>query len=191
MRVLAGLIHKIGLIAPEQVNLAGAGLIAYKQFSATPAAATADLRTLTDGGSTRRAAAAGQFDNAAQFARITSSRWPTIDFVGVWDTVASVIVPRPDRFCLRPQPGGAGLHAANPSVKIFRQAIAIDERRCMFRLKPWDDPQDISGATATSPTRRSEPQDILQVWFAGVHCRHRRRLSGSRERRSRNIRCSG
>jgi hypothetical protein len=38
------------------------------------------------------------FHNAAQFARITSSRWPTIKFVGVWDTVASVIVPRPDRF---------------------------------------------------------------------------------------------
>ena len=33
VRVLAGLIHKVGLIAPEQVNLAGSGLIAYKQFS--------------------------------------------------------------------------------------------------------------------------------------------------------------
>ena len=33
VRVLAGLIHKVGLITPEQVNLAGSGLIAYKQFS--------------------------------------------------------------------------------------------------------------------------------------------------------------
>ena len=33
VRVLAGLIHKIGLISPEQVNLAGSGLTAYKQFS--------------------------------------------------------------------------------------------------------------------------------------------------------------
>ena len=33
VRVLAGLIHKVGLISPQQVNLAGSGLIAYKQFS--------------------------------------------------------------------------------------------------------------------------------------------------------------
>ena len=37
VRVLAGLIHKIGLITPEQVNLAGSGLIAYKQFSSDEA----------------------------------------------------------------------------------------------------------------------------------------------------------
>ncbi|WP_413776505.1 phospholipase effector Tle1 domain-containing protein [Rhodopseudomonas sp. P2A-2r] len=29
----------------------------------------------------------------------------------------------------------------NPSVKAFRQAIAIDERRRMFRLHSWDEPQ--------------------------------------------------
>src|SRR6201996_5860034 len=35
VRVLAGLIHKVGLISPEQANLAGLGLVAYKQYSAT------------------------------------------------------------------------------------------------------------------------------------------------------------
>ena len=35
VRVLAGLIHKIGLISPEQANLAGSGLVAYKQYSGT------------------------------------------------------------------------------------------------------------------------------------------------------------
>jgi len=33
VRVLAGLIHKVGLISPQQVNLAGSGLTSYKQFS--------------------------------------------------------------------------------------------------------------------------------------------------------------
>src|SRR6201992_4223396 len=33
VRVLAGLIHKIGLLSPQQCNLAGAALTAYKQFS--------------------------------------------------------------------------------------------------------------------------------------------------------------
>ena len=80
------------------------------------------------------------FDNAAQFARITSTRWPTIHFVGVWDTVASVIVPRPDRLYW-PTLEELAFTLQNPSVKTFRQAISIDERRCMFRLKKWDEPQ--------------------------------------------------
>src|ERR1700760_1515523 len=35
VRVLAGLIHKIGLIAPQQANLGGSGMVAYKQYSGT------------------------------------------------------------------------------------------------------------------------------------------------------------
>ena len=166
VRVLAGLIHKIGLITPEQVNLAGSGLIAYKQFSSDEAPKLrARFKSAIE-------VAAGEdavqtaFDNAAQFARITSSRWPTIRFVGVWDTVASVIVPRADRFYW-PSLEELAFTLVNPSVQTFRQAISIDERRCMFRLKKWDDPQTFK------PVRFNDvhaaPQDILQVWFAGVH----------------------
>ena len=55
----------------------------------------------------------------------------------------------------------------NPSVQTFRQAISIDERRCMFRLKKWDDPQTYKHNRFNDA--HAEPQDILQVWFAGVH----------------------
>jgi len=145
VRVLAGFMHKVGLLWPAQRHLSGAALTAYKQTSA---------------------AGPGAPDTAAQFARIVGSRAPTIKFLGVWDTVASVIVPRPDRYytfdlqtLLNTQ--------ANPSVHIFRQASAIDERRRMFRLQPWD-----SGQTFC-PNRfdgtKGTPQDAQQVWFAGVH----------------------
>jgi uncharacterized protein (DUF2235 family) len=106
------------------------------------------------------------FDNAAQFARITSTRWPTIRFVGVWDTVASVIVPRADRFYW-PSLEELAFTIVNPSVQTFRQAISMDERRCMFRLKKWDDPQTYKHNRFNDA--HAEPQDILQVWFAGVH----------------------
>ena len=106
------------------------------------------------------------FDNAAQFARITSARWPTIRFVGVWDTVASVIVPRADRFYW-PSLEELAFTLVNPSVQTFRQAISMDERRCMFRLKKWDDPQTYKHNRFNDA--HAEPQDILQVWFAGVH----------------------
>ena len=75
-------------------------------------------------------------------------------------------MPRPDRFYW-PSLEELAFTLQNPSVKTFRQAISIDERRCMFRLKKWDEPQTFT------PNRfndaHAEPQDILQVWFAGVH----------------------
>ena len=167
VRVLAGLIHKVGLISPQQVNLAGSGLIAYKQFSSDVVPKLGpDWRALTDAGDEDGPIAATPFDNAAQFARITSTRWPTINFTGVWDTVASVIVPRADRLYW-PSLEELAFTLQNPSVQIFRQAISIDERRCMFRLKKWDEPQTFTHNRFNDA--HAEPQDIKQVWFAGVH----------------------
>jgi uncharacterized protein (DUF2235 family) len=167
VRVLAGLIHKVGLITPEQVNLAGSGLIAYKQFSSDEAPKLrAKFKSAVDAAAAEDTLPQTAFDNAAQFARITSTRWPTIRFVGVWDTVASVIVPRADRFYL-PSLEELAFTLLNPSVQTFRQAISMDERRCMFRLKKWDDPQTYKHNRFNDA--HAEPQDILQVWFAGVH----------------------
>lgn len=169
-RVLAGLIHKVGLLAPEQRNLADAALTAYKQASSAsvvqaPQGAIGS-HTL-DEDDEPRAPAATRDDPASQFARIVSSRWPTIKFLGVWDTVASVIVPRADRFYAFSLEKLA-FTQENPSVKVFRQAIAIDERRRMFRLQPWREPQTFMHNRFSS-TNNAEPQDALQVWFAGVH----------------------
>lgn len=167
VRVLAGLIHKIGLVSRQQVNLAGSGLTAYKQFSGDGSQAGLNLKSLTDtGGDDDGPFAASHNDQAAQFARILSTRWPTIHFVGVWDTVASVIVPRPDRLYL-PSLQELAFTLQNPSVKTFRQAISIDERRCMFRLKAWDDPQTFTHNRFNDIN--AEPQSVKQVWFAGVH----------------------
>jgi uncharacterized protein (DUF2235 family) len=56
---------------------------------------------------------------------------------------------------------------ANPSVKIFRQACSIDERRSVFRLKKWNEPQTFASSRFNDAI--VEPQDIKQVWFAGAH----------------------
>lgn len=149
-RVLAALIHKIGVLFPQQMNLAGSALTAYKQSIERED----ELVQTKD-------------DRAAQFARITSTRWPTIRFLGVWDTVASVIVPRPDRFytfSLQTLP----YTRKNPSVQVFRQAASLDERRRMFRLEPWL-PNQTFMKNRFSKTNNSEPQDARQVWFPGVH----------------------
>jgi uncharacterized protein (DUF2235 family) len=164
VRVLAGLIHKIGLVSPQQANLAGIGLTAYKQYSSDePEAAESEAPEAADEDGPLPAT---RDDRATQYARILSTRWSSIRFVGVWDTVASIIVPRPDRLYW-PSTEELAFTLANPSVKCFRQALAIDERRSMYRPKIWREPQIFAhnrfNGTGT------EPQDIRQVWFAGVH----------------------
>lgn len=80
--------------------------------------------------------------------KATFSRSCRIHFVGVWDTVSSVgwlYTPLTLPFT-----------ASDPDIQIGRHAVSIDERRCAFRQNLWrPDP--------------STPQDIRQVWFAGVH----------------------
>lgn len=83
---------------------------------------------------------------AEQFKRTLSRNCP-IHFVGVWDTVSSVgwiydpvVLP---------------FIGQNPLIRMGRQALSVDERRCMYEGRLWG--QALSG------------QDIKQVWFAGVH----------------------
>jgi len=167
VRMLAALIHKIGLLYPQQDNLADAALAVYKQLDAGIERDRPSSVAGSDDDSEETATVAPD-DRAFQFARTASTRWVTVHFVGVWDTVASVIVPRPDRFYAFSLQELA-FTRQNPSVKVFRQAIAIDERRRLFRLDRWDDPQTFM-FNRFSRTNNSQPQDIWQVWFAGVHC---------------------
>jgi uncharacterized protein (DUF2235 family) len=144
VRALAGFIHMVGLIRPEQINIADYALTAYK-----------------------RASAQKKFQIAWDFGRVTAARRVTIHFVGVWDTVASMIVPRPDRLYL-PSLRTLPYTRTNPSVRVFRHAMAIDEKRRMFRLNKWVDPQPFIADPFIQPPA-SVPQDIDQLWFAGVH----------------------
>jgi len=142
VRAVAGLIHLLGVLAPEQSNLATYALTAYK-----------------------RASEKDDLSIAWNFRRIIGGRRAPIAFMGVWDTVASVIVPRHDRLFV-PSLQTLPYTRRNPSVRVFRHAMAIDERRRMFRVNHWQVPQDY----VRNPFRGLRaPQDIKQVWFAGVH----------------------
>jgi uncharacterized protein (DUF2235 family) len=140
VRALAGFINMVGLLPPDQANIADYGLVAYKRSSEKN-----DLHLAWDFGS------------------ITGGRAIAVKFVGVWDTVASMIVPRWDR--LYPTLQTLPYTRQNKSVQIFRQAMAIDERRRMFRLNRWMDPQSYFANRFGT----AAPQYIKQVWFAGVH----------------------
>jgi uncharacterized protein (DUF2235 family) len=70
-----------------------------------------------------------------------------VHFVGVWDTVDSVGWIY--------SPLKVPFESSNPSIRIGRQALAIDENRCLFTPNLWEP----AGAG----------QDFKQVWFAGAH----------------------
>lgn len=140
VRALAGLIHMIGLLRPEQLNLCDYALTAYKRASSED-----DLGIVW------------------RFARVIGARPIAIDFLGVWDTVASVLLPRRDRFFI-PSMSFLPYTKQNPSVRVFRHAAAIDERRRMFRLYGWKDGQSFMPSSGNA-----QFQDAKTVWFAGVH----------------------
>jgi uncharacterized protein (DUF2235 family) len=143
VRVLAGFIHMVGLLHYDHLNVVKYALTAYK-----------------------RSSQANDFSIAWNFSRVVGGRRATIKFLGVWDTVASILVPRPDR--LVPALQTLPYTRTNKSVEVFRHAMAIDERRRMFRLSRWAEPQPFVANPFDSAAVRAE-QDIRQVWFAGTH----------------------
>jgi uncharacterized protein (DUF2235 family) len=143
VRAVAGMIDMIGLLRPDQFNIDDYALTAYK-----------------------RAGEQHQLKIAWQFGKIAGGRNVTIEFIGVWDTVASVIVPRPDRMYI-PSLEWLPYTAQNPRVRVFRQACAIDERRAMFRLYHWLEGKLFKPHPFSD--EGSAAQDVKQVWFAGVH----------------------
>jgi uncharacterized protein (DUF2235 family) len=70
--------------------------------------------------------------------------------------------------CLGACPAQGPLYTRNnPSVARFRHALAIDERRRMFRVAVWDERQTHKPNPFIPKLNR--PQDTKQMWFAGVH----------------------
>ncbi|KAN0127605.1 Uncharacterized alpha/beta hydrolase domain (DUF2235) domain containing protein [Lactarius tabidus] len=169
-RALAGMLHKVGLLSKDNHEQVA---FAYKLYK-----------------SSRRK------DNklAARFKKVFSYDVP-IEFLGVWDTVASVgtVSGRTLPFV-----------GTNDTIKWFRQALSLDERRAKFRpnlhhrhavppisLTPPSVKRSITRAF-TFPIVRDTPSDIhynnshhqdlekpsesdtnkkiLEVWFAGCHC---------------------
>ncbi|TFK68525.1 hypothetical protein BDN72DRAFT_841565 [Pluteus cervinus] len=97
-----------------------------------------------------------------------------IQFIGVWDTVSSVgIIPTTLPFS-----------TSNDGVKIFRHALALDERRARFKPSLWDAPQPTREVLENDPDinmrNKDTPRDVWnfepiegtnvkEVWFAGSH----------------------
>jgi uncharacterized protein (DUF2235 family) len=141
VRAVASLLHLYGLLRPGNEALIP---YAIRMMMAIQ-------RAGRSGG--HQAKVDDYFSLAREFKR-TISRECRPWFVGVWDTVTSVgWIENPLRL---------PYVADNPDIEHGRHAIAIDEKRAFFRTNLWRPGDD--------PARPHGPKDVLQVWFAGVHC---------------------
>lgn len=153
-RVLAGLIHAVGLIEPVNLNLLDYVYRAYKGVSDKPGSGA---------GGEQDEGVQNPFAEVRLFERILRPKRPAIRCIGVFDTVGSVI--EWGRF--GPRLRTHAYTKTNQSVEAVRHAVAIDERRTMFQPLLWPQGQEYWGGPFKSKT--VEPQDVKEVWFTGVH----------------------
>jgi len=141
-RVLAGFIHAVGLLEKRNLNLLAYAYRAYKRIGENDEDDFAEVRL---------------------YERILDPDRPPIRLLGLFDTVASVI--ESGRY--GPRLRSHAYTKRNTSVEAVRHAVAMDERRTMFRAQLWPEGGEYWGNPFNSSA--AVPQDAREVWFAGVH----------------------
>tara|TARA_R110000772_G_scaffold215694_2_gene326165 strand:- start:2113 stop:3279 length:1167 start_codon:yes stop_codon:yes gene_type:complete len=142
-RVLAGFIRAVGLLEKRNLNLVDYAYRAYKRIGEGKEDTFAEVRL---------------------YERLLDTDRPPIRLLGLFDTVASVF--EHGRYGIRLR--HHAFTKTNTSVEAVRHAVAIDDRRTMYRALPWPEgnqyranPHNVAGAAN---------QDVREVWFTGVHC---------------------
>ena len=118
-RVLAGFIHSLGLIRPQQLNLVDYAYRTYKGIS--------EHKTTTDGDGEEESANSA-FADMRLYERTLKAYRPTIELLGLFDTVASVIESGKVGLKFKTHP----FTHRNPSVRRVRHAVAIDEKPALL-----------------------------------------------------------
>ncbi len=142
-RVLAGFIHAVGLMAPRNLNLLDYAYRAYKSV-----------------GENEKTEA---FEEVRLYERILAPDRIPIRMLGLFDTVASVIESGPSGFRLKSH----AFTSRNTSVESVSHAVALDEKRTMFRPQLWPSDQEYWGNPFNNEA--AVQQDVEEVWFAGCH----------------------
>ncbi len=145
-RVLAGFIHAFGLTTKYSLNLLNYAYRTYKSIPSNSSATAADGKA--------------SFKEMRLYEKTLSNDRPPIKLLGLFDTVASLIELGHGRLQMKTHT----FTHRNPSIEWVRHALAIDERRTMFRPEAWTPDQDYQGDGS-----QKEKQNFKEVWFAGVH----------------------
>lgn len=147
-RILAGFLRAFGIIEKRNLNLLGYIYRAYRRVGGNAA-------QLSD--NNKRSGPLRHHRNAVQpFA-------PSIKFLGLFDTVSSVF--EIERYL--PKLKAHAFVNNNNRVEHIRHAVAIHEKRVMFRPCFW--PEGQKYIPRISKPEHTILQDQREVWFTGVH----------------------
>ena len=135
VRSLTGFIHMFGILPWSRANLIDKAWKIYKMSN-----------------STKRDQAATKFIDA------NHTMWATVNFLGVWDTVAALGIPRTriDRVLNWIAPHGFHNFRLSDSVANAYHALAIDDVRRSFHPVLFEPGKNTKG-------------ELKQVWFMGMH----------------------
>ncbi|GHG94833.1 T6SS phospholipase effector Tle1-like catalytic domain-containing protein [Pseudodonghicola xiamenensis] len=155
-RILAGFLNNFGLLAPEKLHIVTEAFRAYRSVTEADRDTDPDvvfrrLRQYHDAFSPRASVpirALGLFDTVASMARFSRPLRSLRRYGSVMDLAVHANV------------------LSNPSVRIVLQALALDERRTMYRPLPWQR-GDYYGNRFKAGRRRD--QIVTQRWFPGYH----------------------
>ena len=140
VRVLAGLLHALGLLPRGNENLLPYVMRLYRGARGK-SRDNEYWKLLHD----------FRWTFARQIEGDDERRFP-VYFLGVWDTVSSVGWVW--------NPASYPYTRRNPGIDIIRHAVSVDERRSFFRQNSLEQ----------APRKGKPPQDLKEVWFPGVHC---------------------
>lgn len=142
-RVLAGFLHGFGLIEKRNLNL-----LDYVYRAYTRVGENGDEQA---------------FAEIGLHYKVLRPKLVPIRCLGLFDTVASLI----ERVGFKPRLKKHAFTVTNGSVESVRHAVALGEKRVMFRPQLWGAGQNYTiNRFAKGP---HQPQDAKEVWFAGSH----------------------
>ena len=142
-RVLAGMLHGVGLLYDRTDNLLPYIWRTYRS-----------IRKLAPDATHEEKAAADAHEKEVDVIRRTFTRPCPVAFLAPWDTVGSVGMYNWNQ--------SFAYTFENPSVAVVRHAVALDERRAAFR-------SNVFKADATPVPALSNRPRVMNVWFPGVH----------------------
>ncbi|KAJ8503144.1 hypothetical protein ONZ45_g11119 [Pleurotus djamor] len=150
VRVIAGMIHKVGLLHKGNKNQIS---FAYELYASVTDATTRDRpHASTSSTTSPGSSTANEHDLCAQFKRTLCHPDVRVHFVGAWDTVSSIGILRGQS--LPETVTGMG------HVCAFRHALALDEKRVKFQ------PEYVNGGLGPLP---GDTGNVKEVWFPGTH----------------------
>ena len=102
------------------------------------------------------------------YAKIVRKPVPTIEFVGVWDTVAAYGLPIDEMtrgISNWVWPLELPNRVLSPRVTCARHALALDDERTTFHPVLWTE----EGEPGPSKSETTDDERLVQVWFVGMH----------------------